>query len=209
MDTAVYSLSHLCSLYSGVQQCRHCCIPGSLWSTLNFNVRKVKVRVCKYILGMFTNKNSWLARLLPYKELCSRVFSLRIAVNCSVVFVTYSNTTLCQHYTVWAYMYVDPTGSKVDVLIWYVFALDSIEQLTSVTFWRLLISLHFEHREYLRDCEDRAYVCLSPRKPTGPCLQVSSFYCRGFAWRSDAKSSLHPLTQISTHVPSEVKSTVI
>ena len=67
----------------------------------------------------------------------------------------------------------------------------------------LSISLRFERREYLREGVERAFISLSPRKPTGCKPHVSGLNCRGFPWRSVTDRSCHALTQIFT--PFEAK----
>ena len=42
-----------------------------------------------------------------------------------------------------------------------------VHNMVNAAYTVLLISLHLEQREYLRDGVDRASIYLSPRKPTG------------------------------------------
>ena len=73
----------------------------------------------------------------------------------------------------------------------------------------LLISLRFEQREYLREGVERAFISLSPRKPTGCKPHVSGLNCRGFVWRSATDRSFTHARKNFTRVRSEAKSTVV
>ena len=71
---------------------------------------------------------------------------------------------------------------SVSMLLLYVYILSVDYYLHNNYKERVLsISLRFERREYLREGVERAFISLSPRKPTGCKPHVSGLNCRGFA----------------------------